>query len=163
MSAPSPWGRMSRAGYRNSHPFGQRLRRFLHSNRQFKLLPPDVDWVQGGCVLLAEGLAIWGEGALGTGGTLRVHSRGVPYLDHAFAYASVGAHRVLIDGDGLSDEVAMRAKLEQCFYVSDFDVRYADCTDLAVGIYRDVGISRAIAARLKGEFGPFDPEVLLPR
>jgi len=70
---------------------------------------------------------------------------------------------VLIDGDGLSDEVAMRAKLEQCFYVSDFDVRYADCTDLAVGIYRDVGISRAIAARLKGEFGPFDPEVLLPR
>jgi hypothetical protein len=162
MPSSSSWGRMTRAGYRNSHPFGQRLRRFLHDNRQFKLLPPDVEWVQGGCLLLAEGLTLWGEGALRSGGTVRFHPRGQPYLDHAFAYSPAVVNSVLIDGDGLADEAAMRDKLEQSFSVSKFDVRYADCADLAVGIYRDAGISAAIAASLTREFGPFNAELLAP-
>ena len=163
MPPSSSWGRMTRAGYRNSHPFGQRLRRFLHDNRQFKLLPPDVDWVQGGCLLLAEGLTLWGEGALRSGGTVRLHARGQPYLDHAFAYSLAVVNSVLIDGDGLADEASMRRKLERSFHVSNFDVRYVDCADLAIGIYRDASISAAIADSLRREFGPFTAELLTPR
>jgi hypothetical protein len=157
------WGRTTRTGYRNSHPFGKAFRRFLIAPAQFALLPPSVDWLQGGCWILADALVIWGSGHLKAGGVVR-HLEGTQraFLDHAFVHLiPPGASTpVLLDGDGLAGELPFIQKMERICRITGFEVRYQDCSDLAVGIPQDKRASGNIAARLASRFGRFDPRLL---
>jgi hypothetical protein len=162
--AKALFGYLTRSSYRNTHPFGQALRRFLNAMPQFELLPPDTDWMQGGCLILADALSTWSAGELKAGGVVRIHSDQTPFLDHAFAFLPLfgAASRVLIDGDGLAEARPFEQKLTQLYRIRDFEVRYQDCAQHAVGILRDRGASRRLAAQLADRFGRFDRVLIAP-
>lgn len=139
--------------FRNHHPFGKALRRFLNSGEPIALLP-GCGWVDGGCFILREALILWSNDELNPGATLRRRGDRL-YVDHGFAWIDVGAGRVLVDGDGLQDEEGLRRKLEHLEGVRLPEVRYARCTEHAVGIPVDVARSKALAELLRRRFGAF--------
>jgi|GEM_PF-3667829 len=151
---------VTRRGFRNHHPFGVALRRFLLSRKALALLP-DCGWLDGGCLVLSDALVRWSGGTLRPGGTLRAKEDRL-FLDHAFAWIVVDGAPCILDGDGLQSEYALRRKLELLEHAPPLEVRYSDCSGLAVGILRDSAASDRLATLLERRFGPFTPGLIAP-
>ena len=154
------WGAVTRSGYRNYHPLGQRLKAVLARPAMLRHLP-DYGWLDGGCLQLADALVIWSGGRLQVGGVLRSLPTGLPFLDHAFAYyAAPGWAPIVWDGDGLQDEALLLEKLRRLEGAPWGAVQYQDCSRHAYGIPRHRPSSRAIAGALQSALGPFQVQQL---
>jgi len=84
----------------------------------------------------------------------------VAYVDHGFAWLDVEDRRLILDGDGVQDEVGLRQKLVQLENVHPSGVRYSDDHELIVGIPQDSSAAERLFELLSRRFGAFHPELL---
>lgn len=154
----------------NLSPFGRILHQWLYEPAQMQLLP-DWGWVDGGCLILTEALRKWSHGLLQPSAWVFDHQGQVVVSHYAAKHRCSGSGDVFIDGDGLSTESEMLAKLNY----ESWGRKHRLAPDGANFFQEAVmGLRPAIEANLPGyehismtlakkmahEFGPFSEPVL---
>jgi hypothetical protein len=135
--------------------FGQELTSFLNQP-DVLCLSPKLNWVAGGCLVLAQALVWWSNGQLEEG-CFKRELNSIQFLDHAFAFWKPGDEDPwLIDGAGIHKPNKLIALLEDRKACSTREIHWAPGGKLAVGVISNSRISKELALRLSTRFGALD-------
>lgn len=110
----------------------------------------DCGFFDGGCLILADALALWSHGNLTLGACRRVR---YSIVDHWFVCMNIGDKNLVIDADGLKDEKAYlrfieKNELREPGVIIDSPIHEPDSD-----IPRDEHVSAIVAVQIQAALG----------
>jgi hypothetical protein len=145
---------------RNFTPFGRDLAALANQLTPLIVNTHNCGWLDGGCLIFAQGLAQWSLGALSIEAIV-VHADDGDLVDHAVCCWTEpdSGGRIYLDADGLYTAEDLTSKWSQLHHRAE--ARIAWWPEGEHYIPQDAAVSRQLVRSLERNFGGFDPFSLL--